>query len=69
MSYLAANPAAEDTLRGVVEWWLLKQRITEATSAVEATLAGLVAKGKLRAEPGPDGRVRYRLQRKCQPLT
>lgn len=64
LAYLAANPTAQDTVRGIVEWWLLKQRIVEATSDVEVALANLVAQGKLRMQKGPDGRVRYRLRRR-----
>ena len=59
LDYLTANPAAEDTVRGITEWWLLKQRISESKAMVEAALAGLVAKGKLRAMAGPDGQIHY----------
>jgi hypothetical protein len=59
LDYLASHPDAQDTSRGIVEWWLLKQRITEATADVEAALAKLVAEGKLTAKTGLDGRVRY----------
>ena len=62
LDYLAANPAAEDTLRGIVEWWLLKQMIATTTAEVEAALDSLVARGKLKAETGPDGHVRYGLR-------
>jgi hypothetical protein len=62
LEYFAAHPAAQDTLRGVVEWWLLKQRIVEAASEVEAALGSLVAEGKLSAQAGPDGQVCYRLK-------
>jgi hypothetical protein len=60
MDYLAAHPAAQDTLRGIVEWWLLKQRIVESTQDVEAALARLVAQRKLTAYAGSDGQTRYR---------
>jgi len=59
LNYLEANPAAQDTMRGIVEWWLLKQNIVQTTADVEAVLAGLVAKGKLIAQTGPDGKVHY----------
>ena len=58
---MAANPAARDTLRGIIEWWLLKQKIMETGSDVEAAVVSLVAKGKLRAHVGVDGRVSYSL--------
>jgi hypothetical protein len=64
LSYLSANPDAQDTLRGIVEWWLLKQRILETTTEVEAAVSNLVANGKLSAQRGLDGQVRYHLARK-----
>jgi len=62
LGYLKANPTAQDTLRGIIEWWLLKQRIREAKSYIEKALASLVAKGKLTSRTGADGQVRYRLR-------
>jgi hypothetical protein len=59
LDYLTENPQAEDTVRGIVEWWLLKQDITQTTAEVEAALAELVAKGKLGAWTGADGQVHY----------
>jgi hypothetical protein len=61
LDYLAANPEARDTLRGIIEWWLLKQKIVETSSDVEAAVVSLVAKGKLRAHVGVDGQVSYGL--------
>jgi hypothetical protein len=61
LDYLAANPAARDTLRGIIEWWLLKQKIVETSSDVEAAVVSLIAKGKLRAHVGVDGQVSYSL--------
>jgi hypothetical protein len=62
LDYLTDNPAARDTLRGIVEWWLVKQNISQTTADVEAALSNLVLKGKLSARTGPDGRVHY-----CRP--
>jgi hypothetical protein len=59
LDYLTKHPAAQDTLRGIVEWWLLRQNIEQSTADVEAALDGLVAQGKLGAWTGPDGRVHY----------
>jgi hypothetical protein len=64
LDYLTENPAAHDTLRGVVEWWLLKQTIVQTTTDVERALANLVSKGKLYCWMGPDGSVHYCHQRK-----
>jgi hypothetical protein len=56
------NPDSQDTMRGIVEWWILKQRIAETESEVEAAVAELVAKGKLSEHVGVDGQVSYRLR-------
>jgi len=63
LSYLAGHERAHDTVRGITEWWILKQLIAEKTKEVEEALASLVAKGKLSAGTGPDGQVTYRLRR------
>jgi hypothetical protein len=59
LDYLAENPRARDTLRGIVEWWLLKQNIAHATAEVKTALANLVAERKVKAHAGPDGQVYY----------
>jgi DNA-binding PadR family transcriptional regulator len=61
LDYLADNPAAQDTVEGIVEWWLLRQKIVRTTSGVEAALAKLISEGKLTAHRGPQGRTYYRL--------
>jgi hypothetical protein len=62
LDYLTANPAAQDTARGIAEWWLLKQTIAQNTADVEAALANLVAKGELITRRTQDGRLHYRLR-------
>ena len=63
LNYLTANPAAQDTLRGITEWWLFMQRIQETESDIEAALNKLVANGKLARQVGSDGQVIYRLRK------
>jgi len=64
MAYLTARSTAQDTLEGIVEWWLLEQKVDQATSDVKAALAQLVIQEKLSAKKGADGRVHYRLRRR-----
>jgi hypothetical protein len=59
LDYLTRHPEAQDTSRGINEWWLLKQAIMQSTSDVEIALANLVAKGELSSLTGPDGTVHY----------
>lgn len=61
LSYLAAHQDAQDTLEGIVEWWLVEQRIVEQTAAVREALDELVAAGLLVARGHPGARALYRL--------
>lgn len=63
LGYLADHPQAQDTVEGIVQWWLLEQRIKQATTQVTATLAQLVAEGLVIARTGKTGRVYYRVNR------
>jgi len=63
LEYLANHKGSQDTVRGIAEWWILKQQIAEKTKEVEAALSSLVAKGKLSARTGPDGQVSYYLRK------
>ncbi len=45
LSYLSDHPDAQDTLEGIVEWWLLEQDIKHRTAATERALAELTSRG------------------------
>ncbi len=64
LAYLAEHPDAQDTLDGIVEWWLLKQEIKHRTAEVKASLADLTAEGFVIAEQGVDERTHYRLDQR-----
>ena len=61
LAYLAEHPLAQDTLEGILEWWLLDREITHQTSAVANALAELVAKGLILETRAKDSRAHYRL--------
>lgn len=63
LGYLADHPQAQDTVEGIVEWWLLEQRIKKATTQVQAALAHLVAEELVIAHQGTAGHVYYRINR------
>jgi hypothetical protein len=63
LSYLHANPDAQDTLEGIVEWWLLDQKILQQTERVKTALAQLAARGLIVARMGTDSRVHYGINR------
>jgi len=59
IDYLETNPAAQDTLRGIAEWWLREGTSAEISANVLTAVANLVTKGKLIARRRPDGQVHY----------
>jgi len=63
LGYLAENPMAQDTFEGIAEWWLLSQRIEQATHMVRSALDQLVLERKVCVHRGADGRIHYRLQK------
>ena len=63
LAYLAAHPDAQDTMEGIVEWWLLEQEIRRSTALVNAALAELVSQGLVLERLGRDGRTHYRINR------
>jgi len=57
------NAAAQDTLEGIVEWWLLEKKIQHNTAEVKSVLDELSAKNLIVEFKAPDSRVRYRINR------
>ncbi len=63
LAYLVQHPQAQDTKEGLVEWWLLEQRISYAVGGVEAALRDLVRNDFLVVRQSSDGRTYYGLNR------
>lgn len=63
LGYLLENPDACDTLDGIMEWWLLNQKIRFETRIVFQAVAKLVADGVIVEQKGPDSRTIYRINR------
>jgi hypothetical protein len=61
VAYLTAHPQAQDTLEGIVAWWVPEQELQRQTAAVKAALTELVAKGVVLERRGRDARLHYRL--------
>ena len=61
LAYLADNPDAQDTLEGVVYWWLLEERIKDRTAKVQEALDELVSEGLVVKREGRDARAHYRI--------
>ncbi|MGA9365354.1 MAG: hypothetical protein WBW16_13400 [Bacteroidota bacterium] len=59
LSYLVENPDAQDTLEGIVQWWLLERKIERQTVEVKEVLANLVVNGFLIEHKTSDLRTHY----------
>jgi DNA-binding MarR family transcriptional regulator len=63
LAYLSENPDAGDTFDGLVEWWLLRQRIKFETQNVSEAVTKLVSDGLIEEREGSDSRIFYRVNR------
>jgi len=61
LAYLGAHPGSEDSVEGIVEWWLLQHYVTKTRAAVRAALTQLVRRGLVLERARADGRATYRL--------
>jgi hypothetical protein len=57
--YLQAHPQAEDTERGICEWWLRTARRTYPVADVGAAIHALVGAGELEQRELPDRQRLY----------
>lgn len=69
LAYLAEFPRAQDTVEGIMQWWVLRQEIKRMTTMVETGIAELVAQKMVLERRSKDGRVHYRINpRKAQAI-
>jgi hypothetical protein len=61
LGYLLRHPLGEDSIEGIVEWWLLEQRIMQANREVQQALAALRRRGFVVSRTIADGRTLYHL--------
>ena len=61
LRYLAEHPNAADTSDGILEWWLLKQSISDEERVVERALDSLVEQKLLCKVEAADARKHYQL--------
>lgn len=57
--YLQQHQFAADTLEGISQWWITRQRIEEDKQRVHAALKYLVERRQLHCRQLPDGSVLY----------
>ncbi|QQP98128.1 hypothetical protein [Lysobacter enzymogenes] len=61
LAYLDRHPGASDTLDGIAQWWLPRQRYVTARARIHGVLSRLVADGVLQLRQLPDGTALYAL--------
>jgi len=64
LTYLKDHPEAQDTLDGVVQWWLLERKIIQQTALVKEALTELVRKGMVLERKTRSAPPRYCLNQK-----
>ena len=62
--YLTEHPNAQDTMEGIVQWWLLEREILRSASKVQTALAELIAQGLVLERESLDKRTLYRINRR-----
>jgi hypothetical protein len=70
LAYISEHQDAQDTLEGIVEWWLVEQEIYQQMATVKKALDDLVAQGLLLERKGLDARTIYRVNpQKAEEIT
>ena len=59
LDYLRRQPGAQDTIDGILHWWVLDSCIRKWEPKIAKSVAGLVERGFLEKKPSPDGKVFY----------
>jgi hypothetical protein len=63
LDYLARHPEAQDTLDGILHWWVLDACVKRWAPRIAETVAKLVEQGFLEEKPSPDGQMFYHVSR------
>ena len=67
LHYLLKHPQAQDTLEGIIHWWILEEKIYQRTLEISEVLKSLVEKGFLIEKKMSSSDVLYALniKKKC----
>ena len=57
--YLEEHPNAADSVEGIAEWWLLRQRFDDTVGLVQQAIESLVKQGQVEKVVGHSGKVIY----------
>jgi hypothetical protein len=61
LDYLARQPGAQDTIEGILHWWVLDAYIRKWAPKIAKTVAQLVERGFLEENPSSDGKIFYHI--------
>lgn len=61
LDYLARHPDAQDTIEGILHWWVLDAHIRKWAPKISETVKQLVEGGFLEKKASLDGHVFYRV--------
>ncbi len=61
LDYLASHPEAQDTLDGILHWWVLDSCVKRWAPRIAEAVAKLVEQGFLEQKRSADGNVFYRV--------
>jgi hypothetical protein len=59
LDYLTRHPEAQDTLDGILHWWVLDSCVKRWAPRIAETVAKLVEQGFLEQKRSPDGQTFY----------
>jgi hypothetical protein len=63
LAYLTDHPDAQDTMDGIIQWWLPEQKIKYEIGKVREIVSELVKKELLLEHKSADSRVHYTINR------
>ena len=63
LAYLAEHPDAQDTVEGILEWWLLERTIKFQKTHIIEAISELVANGLVIENKRKDSQTHYRINK------
>jgi hypothetical protein len=64
LSYLIDHPDAQDTLGGIIEWWMLERKIRHQKNMVKEALTDLVKRGFILEHKMGSSETSYKINNK-----
>jgi hypothetical protein len=61
LEYLARQPSAQDTIDGIIHWWVLDAYVRKWAPKIAETIAQLVERGFLEQKSSSDGKIFYHI--------